>query len=237
MKREVVNATNVVLERVGEYKCLTKSDGFELAFRRALWDKCGEDTEMTDVHKALVKACADIVRDYKVSISLNSIIDSGVELLQQIYDAVMSGIIKERTNQDGIVVATYNSEVEPGKIYFVERPTIFDDIIKSKKDNGTKVIEILRTIKKNYNSILEDDNFTKCYCSIDGVYRKKFCIDLLDLKHILNMTLGLDYNFSNKLIYALSYKGNYEIKVRRSKSRFTRKTYIDGQYIYLGTVK
>lgn len=235
--REVVNATNICLERVSD-KCLTKGDGFDLAFRRALWDKLGEDTDMTDTHKALVKACADIVRDYKVSISLNSIIESGVELLQQIYDAVMNGTIKERTNTDGIVVSSYNSEKEPGKIYFVPRPTIFDEIIKSKKDNGTKVVEILRTIRDNYDYMMNDDSFNECYCYIRyTLSRKKFCLDLVDLKHILNRTLGLDYDFAKKLAYAMSYKGHYEIKVKRTSKRYGRGSYIDGQYIYLGSVK
>lgn len=234
--REVVNATNICLERVYD-KCLTQSNGFDLAFRRALWDKFGEDTEMTDTHKALVKACADIVRDYKISISLNSIIESGVELLQQIYDAVMSGAIKERTNTDGIVVSSYNSEKEPGKIYFVPRPTIFDEIIKSKKDNGTKVVEIIKTIKNNYEYMLNDDSFNECYCNLRGLYNKKFCLELTDLKYILNRTLGLDYDFAKKLAYAMSYKGHYEIKVKRTSKRYGKGSYISGQYIYLGSVK
>lgn len=234
--REVVNATNICLERVSD-KCLTQGNGFDLAFRRALWDKLGEDTEMTDTHKALVKACADIVRDYKISISLNSIIESGVELLQQIYDAVMSGTIKERTNTDGIVVSSYNSEKEPGKIYFVPRPTIFDEIIKSKKDNGTKVVEIVKTIKNNYEYMLNDDSFNECYCNLRGLYNKNFCLELQDLKYILNRTLGLDYDFAKKLAYAMSYKGHYEIKVKRTSKRYGKGSYISGQYIYLGSVK
>ena len=235
--REVVNATNICLERVSD-KCLTQGNGFDLAFRRALWDKLGEDTEMTDTHKALVKACADIVRDYKISISLNSIIESGVELLQQIYDAVMSGTIKERTNTDGIVVSSYNSEKEPGKIYFVPRPTIFDEIIKSKKDNGTKVVEIIKTIKNNYEYMLNDDSFNECYCNLRGLYNKKFCLELSDLKWILDKTLGIkDYTYSKKLIYAMSYKGHYEIKVKRTSKRYGKGSYISGQYIYLGSVK
>ena len=234
--REVVNATNICLERVSD-KCLTQGNGFDLAFRRALWDKLGEDTEMTDTHKALVKACADIVRDYKISISLNSIIESGVELLQQIYDAVMSGTIKERTNTDGIVVSSYNSEKEPGKIYFVPRPTIFDEIIKSKKDNGTKVVEIVKTIKNNYKHMLNDDSFNECYCNLRGLYNKNFCLELQDLKYILNRTLGLDYDFAKKLAYAMSYKGHYEIKVKRTSKRYGKGSYISGQYIYLGSVK
>ena len=234
--REVVNATNICLERVSD-KCLTQGNGFDLAFRRALWDKLGEDTEMTDTHKALVKACADIVRDYKISISLNSIIESGVELLQQIYDAVMSGTIKERTNTDGIVVSSYNSEKEPGKIYFVPRPTIFDEIIKSKKDNGTKVVEIVKTIKNNYEYMLNDDSFNECYCNLRGLYNKNFCLELQDLKYILNRTLGLDYDFAKKLAYAMSYKGHYEIKVKRSSKRYGKGSYLSGQYIYLGSVK
>ena len=234
--REVINATNICLERVSD-KCLTQGDGFDLAFRCALWDKLGEGTEMTDTHKALVKACADIVRDYKISISLNSIIESGVELLQQIYDAVMSGTIKERTNTDGIVVSSYNSEKEPGKIYFVPRPTIFDEIIKSKKDNGTKVVEIVKTIKNNYKHMLNDDSFNECYCNLRGLYNKNFCLELQDLKYILNRTLGLDYDFAKKLAYAMSYKGHYEIKVKRTSKRYGKGSYISGQYIYLGSVK
>ena len=235
--REVVNATNICLERISD-KCLTQGNGFDLAFRRALWDKLGEDTEMTDTHKTLVKACADIVRDYKISISLNSIIESGVELLQQIYDAVMSGTIKERTNTDGIVVSSYNSEKEPGKIYFVPRPTIFDEIIKSKKDNGTKVVEIVKTIKNNYEYLLNDDSFNQCYCNLRGLYNKKFCLELSDLKWILDKTLGIkDYTYSKKLIYAMSYKGHYEIKVKRTSKRYGKGSYISGQYIYLGSVK
>ena len=185
-------------------------------------------TNLTDeLIGELIKSVARIVKEYKVVVSLDSIENRGVEILQDLLEAVESGAVKERANNDGIVRMSYRDRV----IKFEKRPTCLDQIVaKNKKNLGNMTVQVLQYIKKNYNT----DEVKDLYSYYDLSSDMKFCVILPDLIHLLNRITGT-CNF-RKIVYAMHYNKHFEITTTMKTGSYGR-SYISSQFVYLGSVK
>lgn len=185
-------------------------------------------TNLTDeLIGELIKSVARIVKEYKVVVSLDSIENRGVEILQDLLEAVESGVVKERTNNDGIVRMNYRDRV----IKFEKRPTCLDQIVtENKKNLGNIAVQVLQYIKKNYNT----DEVKELYSYYDLSNDTKFCVILTDLIHMLNRITGT-CNF-RKIVYAMHYNKHFEITTVMKTGRYRRR-YMSSQFVYLGSVK
>lgn len=185
-------------------------------------------TNLTDeLIGELIKSVARIVKEYKVVVSLDSIEKRGVEILQDLLEAVESGVVKERTNNDGIVRMNYRDRV----IKFEKRPTCLDQIVtENKKNLGNVAVQVLQYIKKNYNS----DEVKDLYSYYDMSNDTKFCVILTELIHLLNRITGT-CNF-RKIVYAMHYNKHFEITTVMKTGRYRRR-YMSSQFVYLGSVK
>ena len=187
----------------------------------------GVDTNLTnEVLKELVKAVAMVVKEYKISVSLNTIETRGVEVLQDLLNAVESNKIKERVNKDGIV----NIDWKNNAIVFIPRPTCLDQIItKNKKNLGNIVVQVLQYMKENYDT--KEVKALYDYYSFSDI---KFCVKLHELAGMLYKLTGV--NHFHKVAYAMHYKEHFKITVKSKYSSRYRSNFTT-EFIYLGSVK
>ena len=184
-------------------------------------------TNLTDeLTRELIKSVARIVKEYKVVVSLDSIENRGVEILQDLLEAVESGAVKERTDNDGIVRMNYKDRV----IKFEKRPTCLDQIITKNKNNlGNIVVQVLQYIKENYDT--KEVKALYDYYSFSDI---KFCVKLHELAGMLYKLTGV--NHFHKVAYAMHYKEHFKITVKSKYSSRYRSNFTT-EFIYLGSVK
>jgi hypothetical protein len=186
------------------------------------------DTKLSEeVLKELIKAVAMVIKEYKVSVSLNTIKARGTEILQDLLNAVESNKVKERVNKDGIVKIDFEKNV----IKFIERPTCLDHIINANKDLGSKIVQVLQYIKKNYNT--KQVNALYTYYSLS--HNKQFCVELHNFAIMLYKLTGIET--IREVIFAMHYEKHFEITTTMKRVSRYRSKIINNQFIYLGSVK
>lgn len=187
-----------------------------------------------DAQLELSKVIGMIVKDYKITVSLESIRKQGLDILSTLDEAIQSGVIKKRTNQNGYVGIDYAKDM----IVFMENPKLFDVAInKSKGNKGLAIVEILKTIKKNYN----DEKFIKTLFNYYDVncgqnFAIKYTVDVDNLALLISNLFDMEYKKAKKIIYAMKHQGHYDISVKRRAKRY-KGSYISDVFIYLGSVK
>jgi len=188
----------------------------------------------TETHRELLKVVAMIVRDYKVTVSLDTIRREGINILNIFDEAIQQGTIKERTNTDGYVTTDYSKNA----LVFVSNPRLFDNIIKRNgKNKGQVIVDVLRLIKRNINNVEFIKTLNDYYnMNIGKSYSIKYSVDVQDLKVLISHLLGVEVKQASKIIYAMKHKGNYDISVKRMAKRY-KGSFISDVFIYLGSVK
>ena len=157
-----------------------------------------------------------LVMNYKVKVSVDSVKDSSI--MTQLTEAINTGIIKPRTNKNGVV------KIIEGVYTFVENTV--DEVAHN----------VLTYYKKIYNNESARNKFLKKRVGENYVFESNFCLSVDALSKIVSKAMKLNKsdventlmnsnsNLLPKIKYNLKRKGSY------SSGSF-------GHYYYLGDVK
>lgn len=157
-----------------------------------------------------------LVMDYKIKVSVDSVKDSSI--MTQLTEAINTGIIKPRTNKNGVV------KVVEGVYTFVENTV--DEVAHN----------VLTYYKKIYNNESARNKFLKKRVGEDYMFESNFCLSVdalskivskamkLNKSDIENTLMNSNSNLLPKIKYNLKRKGSY------SSGSF-------GHYYYLGDIK
>ena len=157
-----------------------------------------------------------LVMDHKIKVSIDSVKDSSI--MTQLTEAINTGIIKPRTNKNGVV------KIIEGVYTFVENTV--DEVAHN----------VLTYYKKIYNNESARNKFLKKRVGENYVFESNFCLSVDALSKIVSKAMKLNKsdventlmnsnsNLLPKIKYNLKRKGSY------SSGSF-------GHYYYLGDVK